>query len=112
MVPLAEQMYRERQQERQEKAFFHDPLHVSFHPDEATENELHAEYWYAQPSHIQETGQVHMAFLDASHALANLRVKVCRTGLPARGIMKEAVSTTAVLDGFNFCDFWLDCLRF
>ena len=60
--------------------------------------------WYSKPL-IDENNKPVFGFLDASHGLVNMRVRVCTKGIPERGIHKDAwiyVATAhAVKTGFK-----------
>ena len=46
--------------------------------------------WYCKPEHISERYQYLFALLDPHHLFTNCRVKCCNSGIPERGIKKEA----------------------
>ena len=46
--------------------------------------------WFSQPEYLEKVEQHHLAFIDPSHLLTNLRSHICRNGIPQRNIYTEA----------------------
>ncbi|CAC5421889.1 unnamed protein product [Mytilus coruscus] len=71
-----------------------DPLQEDDHEDTNSlrdENDINnGNYWYAKTKLINSDSRYLLDFLDPEHLLANMRTKVCTTGINKAGIKTEA----------------------
>ncbi|KAK7507914.1 hypothetical protein BaRGS_00000879 [Batillaria attramentaria] len=64
--------------------------HMSPFPAETSVEGVGDLSWFSKPEYVPETFTYLFQFLDCHHLFVNARVKCCTTGIPERGIKREA----------------------